>query len=361
MTSRVELGCVLGALCTGEKGVGDSGKPLHYAGSTFHRVIKSFMIQGGDFTAGNGTGGESIYGEKFDDEEFIKKHDKPFLLSMANSGPNTNGSQFFITTVQTPHLDDKHVVFGEVIKGKGVVRKVEKIPTTSGDNPTSQCVITASGQLQPDDPSLEAPEGAVGSGDKFEDFPEDEESVDISKPEVALQVAKDIREVGNKLWKEGESEDALDKWQKALRYLDHHPEYSAYLGGKTPLSKDPDTPEDEEEVKTRQGFRELLSPLLLNSALAAIKLAGQVNLRTAISLTNRATRVALSDADRGKALYRRALAHIALKEEEEAESDLVEATKLVNDPAISSELEKVRETRKANKEREKAKFKKMFA
>ncbi|KAK7460938.1 peptidyl-prolyl cis-trans isomerase cpr6 [Stygiomarasmius scandens] len=332
------------ALCTGEKGIGKAGKPLHYKGSGFHRVIKGFMCQGGDFTAGNGTGGESIYGEKFEDEGFPVNHTKPFLLSMANAGPNTNGSQFFITVSPTSHLDGKHVVFGEVVKGKSVVRQIENFPTSTGDAPTSPIIIEDCGVLSPDDPSL-TQENASADGDPYEDYPDDEDR-DLSKPETVIEIAQAIREVGNKLFKEGKTKEALEKYQKSIRYLDvHH-----------------DLPE-ETTAETRQAYTALLTPLLLNSALAAVRITppSSLNADVAIGSATRALGLELSNADKAKALYRRSLALSIKKDDDDAEKDLAEAAQLVpEDQAIAAELAKIRQRKKEKRDKEKKAYKKMF-
>lgn len=136
------------ALCTGEKGKSASGVNLHYKGSIFHRVIKGFMAQGGDIEHKDGMGGESIYGPKFPDENLTRKHDAPYLLSMANSGKNTNGSQFFITFGPAAHLDGKHVVFGRVVEGQNVVKMLEELEVGDKDKPTKEAKIYECGELK---------------------------------------------------------------------------------------------------------------------------------------------------------------------------------------------------------------------
>lgn len=173
------------------------------------------MCQGGDFTAHNGTGGVSIYGDKFPDENFELNHDRPGLLSMANAGPGTNGSQFFITTVATPHLNGKHVVFGKVVKGMAIVRAMENTPKGDQDKPLKEVIINDCGVLNPGEPDgVPVP----SDGDVYEDYPEDLPSQ--LEPDSLLEIAVSIKSMGNNLFKTGKFSAADVKYKKCLRYLD---------------------------------------------------------------------------------------------------------------------------------------------
>ncbi|XP_059611175.1 peptidyl-prolyl cis-trans isomerase G [Phlebotomus argentipes] len=192
------------ALCTGEKGLGKStGKPLHYSGVIFHRVVKDFMIQAGDFSNKNGTGGESIYGGTFEDENFNLKHDKPFLLSMANRGKNTNGSQFFITTQPAPHLDNVHVVFGHVVSGQDLVTQLEQLPVDRNSRPLQDATITNCGELVRQIKAKKVKKKKVVSSESEEESDSDESTVKSKKKKK-----KDKKERKDDSVEEGELEES---------------------------------------------------------------------------------------------------------------------------------------------------------
>eukprot|EP00658_Telonema_sp_P-2_P022681 TRINITY_DN19069_c0_g1_i1.p1 TRINITY_DN19069_c0_g1~~TRINITY_DN19069_c0_g1_i1.p1 ORF type:complete len:399 (+),score=126.12 TRINITY_DN19069_c0_g1_i1:54-1199(+) len=310
------------ALCTGEKGVGNAGKPLHFEGSTFHRIIKGFMCQGGDFTQGNGRGGESIYGDKFEDENFIYKHTVPGLLSMANAGPGTNGSQFFITVATTPHLDGKHVVFGRVAKGMNIIRRLENCEK-EGEKPTPDVVIAACGEIAEgaEDGFFDAM--SWEDGDEFEDYPEDApENLD------RIEAAEAVRAIGNAAFKAADLERALFKYAKALRYLEG---------------------QDGEQVVTAK------QACLNNSATCLSKLG---RLEECVS---KCQQVLAINPEHPKALFRKGATLLAMNDPDAAEPDLNQALALSpDDKAIQNELKKLELLRKKLAKKEAQMAKKMF-
>ncbi|EGV63064.1 peptidyl-prolyl cis-trans isomerase cpr6 [Yamadazyma tenuis] len=332
------------ALCTGEKGKTESGIPLHYKGSTFHRVIKDFMCQGGDFTHGSGIGGESIYGAKFEDENFKLVHNKPFLLSMANAGPNTNGSQFFITTVATPHLDGKHVVFGEVIEGKSVVRKLEKCEKGQNDKPVDDWIIADSGELPAD---YEPTPVDDGTGDIYEEALQDNRSIDVTKPETVFKAVQAIKDIGTTQLKAGNLDVSFAKYTKAAGLLEEY------------------FPEDlsEQELET---VHELKQSLYLNAALVALKLkSGRKTVDYATRAIDEITEEK-KEVDKkkslAKALYRKGMGELLLKDEEAAKISLEQALKYApEDGAIIKGLSDVRATTKARRDKEKKAMSKFFS
>lgn len=256
----------------------------------------------------------------------------------------TNGSQFFVTTVPTPHLDGKHVVFGEVLSGKSIVREIENMKTGANDTPEKEVVIADCGELTGEDAANATAKAPDSTGDPYEDFPEDQKpgGEEFTGIEI-VKIATELKDIGNKAFKEQKLDVGLAKYQKGLRYLHEYPE---------PLDSDP--PELGGQLSA------LKISLHSNSALLQLKLKEWADADK--SASNAMAVKGIKEADKGKALYRRALARKELKNEDEAVKDLEEAHKLVPaDVGIKTELAAVKKKAADRLKKEKAAYAKAFA
>lgn len=319
------------ALCEGNEGktVPNSNTPMTYKNSIFHRIIPKFMLQGGDFTNHNGTGGVSIYGEKFADENFDVPCDRPGLLAMANAGPNTNGSQFFITTVPCHHLTGRHVVFGHVVRGMTTVRKLEHTPTGAQDRPIAECRIIDCGSIAEEDLPPVAP---AADGDNYPEYVEDSEKPLTDDDKLAAGEA--IRSIGNEYFKKGEYLKATDKYKKALRYLGEVLDTSA----------------------VHQSLKDKKVACNSNMAMCYIKLAKWSECKQAASAA------IAEDGNNAKAYFRRGCAYLETKDYDEARNDFKRVLSLeASNPDAAAKLQEVQAKEAAQQARMAAGFKKMFS
>lgn len=325
-----------------------------YKGNHFHRVIKSFMIQAGDTTFGGenfpndsiGKGGECIFAEQSFIDENLAPLDKPFMLAMANSGPDSNKSQFFITTFPCPHLSGKHTVFGEVIHGKSVVRDIERVATDSQNVPNDEIVIADCGIWNEamGAPLFNACADPIG-GDVFEEYPDDDLHFDKENLKEAFTACCTIKESGTLLFKKGEKKLAFFKYRKCLYYLNEF------------------LPAEDQDAALFKEYLLLKKKVFLNISLTALQMSDwdKCILYSDYLLELEPTSI-VTDQERAKALYRKGVANMNLRIHIKSRESLQAALKLCpGDVAISKAIEKVDEHLAKKKEKEKSQYSRFFS
>ncbi|CAH0719268.1 unnamed protein product, partial [Brenthis ino] len=322
------------ALCTGEKGIGVYGKPLHFKGVRFHKAISQFMVQGGDIINGDGTGGESIYGRTFEDENFKLQHETG-VLSMANAGPNTNGSQFCVTSVPCPQLDDTNVVFGRVLAGMGVVAEIQRL--ADDGRPRVECIIEDCGEIK----DLDSWDVCCRDGtlDQMPEYPEDlRTNLTLEK---LMQQIRNVKESGNKLFGTFRYKAAARKYHKSLRYLEY---------AKQSLH----------EVK--KGYESYYEEITTYTLQCNLNLAACYSkLEDYRACIRSCSEVLHIDPRSEKALYRRGQANFALKNYDAALSDLKHADKISpKNKAVQKLLDEVRLSNKNYNDQQKQRLSKFF-
>lgn len=325
-----------------------------YKNTYFHRIIRNFMVQGGDIQHGSvseygndaaGKGHFSIYGDTFEDENTVEVG-APFLLCMANSGPNTNGSQFFVTTAPQPHLLGKHSVFGEVVHGKSVIREMENLSTDLNNLPAkaSMVLISGCGEWKEGDaaPVFNASYNAIG-GDIYEEHPDDDSHIDKESSESVYKAASIIKESGGLLFKSGEKQQAFFKYRKCLRYVMEF------------------FPDPEEEPEWHAKYGDLKKKLYLNLSLVCLQLK---NHKKAIDYSSYLLDMKehLSPQELAKSHYRKGCAMTELKQYSEALKEFAIAKEILpNDAAILRDYGKCEGLLSQHKSNEKAKYARFFS